>query len=266
MGDGVVRAAAGLVALLVLSSCGQDDQYVGAVATAAHTVGSCSKIATPEELYTASDVAPPVRCDEPHQTETIFAGQLDGPLAAKAERPDVEQLDTVAAERCRAVDLRSYLGARPRDSFAVNVLAKVPTRAEWSAGDRTFRCEAVPVAASGAAPQISVPLRGVLATAGSAAIRVCRVGDQQLPCDQPHTAEEVNAWLLASGSVDGAERPEQRCGPYVTEFLGGPLKEFPDLAVVAIESIVQTQRAIKCAVGRRDGQLIAGTLAQDGRK
>ncbi|EFL09983.1 MULTISPECIES: septum formation family protein [Actinomycetes] len=256
----LARTAAALALLLLLCGCGQGDQYAGTVPTAARKVGSCAKIATPEELYTASDIGPVVPCTEPHQTETVFVGRLDGPIAAEAERPVVEKLDTVIADRCHSVDLRGYLGARARDSFGVSLLTRVPTRAEWAAGERTFRCDAIPAAAPGAPPQLSVPLRGVLPTAASAAVRVCWRGGEQLPCDRPHTAEEVNAWLLAAPGS-----PEQPCEPYVTEFLGGPLSDFPELAVVAIPGIVNGQQTVKCAVGRRDGRQSTGTLAVDAR-
>jgi len=90
-----------------------------AMPTSAATPGTCHVAADPNELAaTISDTAPPVPCDRPHQTETVWIHQIDGPLAREVERPNPELLGATLDTRCDDYTrLRAYLGAEPKDKF-----------------------------------------------------------------------------------------------------------------------------------------------------
>src|SRR5262245_33409779 len=144
----VRRAAQGLLACALLGmtgACGSGEADSGATTVqvaADMKIGTCHRMARPEELYNGSDVAPPVSCTQPHQTETYMLTTFTGPLAAQQERPSPDKLGAAIAKACDYHPIRPYLGAGERDGqWGIGIWGKFPTREAWAAGDRTLRCD-----------------------------------------------------------------------------------------------------------------------------
>src|SRR5713101_448591 len=209
-----------------------------ALPTAATTPGTCHVADDWLELWwTASDTGPAVPCTQPHQTETMWLGTIDGPVAAARRRPNPELLTKTLSSRCDDfVRVRTYLGAATPDAhWGVNVLARVPTPAEWSRGVRTFRCEAIPATSTHDQPVIDETLRDTLRRTDSARFRMCRSGDRTVTCDQRHDSEAMNPWATLTGTSWPGDLPNpamQRmvrsaCGPVADRYLGAPLSSRP---------------------------------------
>jgi hypothetical protein len=249
-----------------------------ALPTAASPPGTCHVAGDWLELWwTPSDTGPAVPCTQPHQTETMWLGKIDGPIAGAHRRPNPELLNKTLSSRCDDfVRVRNYLGADTPDAhWGVNMLVRVPTPAEWSHGERTFRCEALPAASSHDQPVISQPLQGVLQRTDSARFRLCRSGDSTVTCDQPHDSEAMNPWATLTGTSWPGDLPNpamQRmvrsaCGPVADRYLGAPLSSRPDLIVTAdVPARQQWEgggRGTQCWLRNASGVLTTGTVRGD---
>jgi len=215
-----------------------------ALPTAASTPGTCHHSDDWLELWwTASDTGPAVPCTQPHQTETMWLGKIDGPLASAHRRPNPELLTRTLSSRCDDfVQVRTYLGADTPDvHWGVNMLVRVPTPEEWSRGVRVFRCEGLPVTSTHDQPVLSESLQGILRRTDSARFRLCRSGGRTVSCDQPHESEAMNPWATLTGtSWPGdltnpatARMVRSACGLVADRYLGMPLASRPDLVVTA---------------------------------
>jgi hypothetical protein len=235
-------------------------------------VGSCHRAEDPAELAaTLSDTAPPVPCTAPHQTETIAV--LDGTpiFSHQAVRPNPELLNAEVARVCNDYTLvRDYLDADPSDNqWGISVLRKLPTPAEWAAGDRTVRCEAVPSPRGPNPPLLTASLRGALRRTDSARFRHCRVGGLDVTCDLAHDAEATSPdATLGAGSWPGST-PEQllatsACTAIVGRYLGGPLERSPTL-VLEIDLPTEAEwnqgrHSARCWIGQAGAVPATGTL------
>lgn len=262
-------ALLGAAGILFLAGCVPSSSAAEAVPTVRQGVGTCHHFMTTEDLYDPSDVAPPVPCDRPHRTETFQLVTVEGPLADAPQRPEPEQLQEYMNGRCSADVLREYLGAGPRDSLAFGIWSKYPTRKEWASGVRTVRCDASPPSLDKrTGPLVRFPVRDVMQSERSAAVRTCERRGEVVTCDRPHDREEVNAWLsLDAGpySDDGIQAAATRvCQPFVREFLAR--SHAPGIVIKAEtpteDEWAKGNRTVKCGVGPADpGATITGTLS-----
>jgi hypothetical protein len=197
--------------------------YDGAVASDTLGVGTCHAFATEVEATNWSDVAPPVACDGPHQTETYFVGEL--PVGGDAQRPDLEALSVVARGLCTADDLNAFMGAKPGDDESfLGIWTRFPTPVEWQRGDRTYRCDVSPSAPAGQLPTLTTSLHDILQSHAGDAFRRCFDDQDVVPCSAPHTGEHIQGWIPVPAGVDaGAISPNWGaavCDPRVSSFLG----------------------------------------------
>src|SRR4051812_24851001 len=167
-------AVAALLLTGSVTGCAAPSRFDGTVPTVLMRPGTCHRLSEPAELYAPSDVAPPVSCASPHQTETLALVGLPAALAGFSERP--ERVVNLANGTCTApayARLRDYLGADELDrQWGVDLWTKVPTRLEWSQGIRLARCDLLlGNDGRGGPPAITHPLRDALRLADSASIR-----------------------------------------------------------------------------------------------
>lgn len=264
-------AAAALVMTTSVAGCASPGPLDGSVPTAFMRSGSCHRLSEPAELYTPSDVAPPVPCASPHQSETLALVKLPDTVARLPERP--ERAPVVAAGACVAHDyrhLREYLGADDLDrQWGVDVWLKVPTRQEWSQGLRVGRCDVVlGHAARGALPTISHRLRGALRRVDSALIRHCRDELDEVTCDRPHTAEEVGGWtgLIGTGYPGAravARALHDQCWRNAQQYTGGAFDG--DSARATVDPLTRDdwlagRRTSACWITMRGEKTVRGTL------
>lgn len=240
-GSAVGRTAGGMAVAVSLALGGFAMSFAGPTprGIADQRPGTCHLAEDPGELIVvASDTAPPVPCDRPHQTETMFLAEVTGVLAASPTRPNGELLNTVAGRLCLNDDReRSYLGGGPDDRlWNLDSWARFPTAAAWARGDRTVACQGSTPPSTPAGPTVSYPIAGVLSGPRSATFRLCRLGSAPLACDQPHTGEDpAPSAVLPAGPWPGPDKvtelARQTCLPIVDAYLGRPLDTRPDLVV-----------------------------------
>ncbi|WP_283137179.1 septum formation family protein [Rhizohabitans arisaemae] len=263
-----VRSAFLCAALVAATGCSGHDPHAGIVSSAAMEIGDCHRLELPEELYNGSDVAPPVPCNEPHQTETYMLTRYSGPIAAHRERPSPEQLVKEIDRLCDYRPIRPYLGAGPMDGqWGVAIWGKFPTRAEWLRGDRTLRCDLLgPTLVAARGPELTVPLRGIMVRAESAVVRRCRLGPADVTCAQPHDVEWVEPPVdLPPGRYPGVRRvarlAEEMCRVNAANFVGGPLRGLRlRLEPPGPDRWRRDDRRVECWLGREDGAPVVGTL------
>lgn len=197
-------------------------------------VGSCHRLDQPEETDPVflSDTSPAVPCTAPHQSETFAVEQLTGAVAAAKERPGPETLQQALRGVCSWQEMGDWLGEQTPDIIRdISVAQYVPSVAEWRAGVRTVRCDAViGPRTTAAAPTISRSLRGIVRTADAVRFRVCRLGYVEVTCDQLHDGELAypyvkftDAELRANDRTAMLAKVEKACGGIVTAYLGEPL-------------------------------------------
>jgi hypothetical protein len=251
-----------------VAGCASPGRYDGTVPTLLMRAGSCHRLPQPAELYAPSDVAPPVSCASPHETETLALIKLPPALARLPERPERPAGLGGVCSRPVYQDLPGYLGADRFDrQWGLDVWMKFPTRQEWSQGVRVARCDLALGGGSGA-PLITYRLRGALRLAGSAALRHCRYGRQDVSCDQPHTAEEVGGWTglygrAYPGARAAARRLHDECWRNAEQYTGGAIDRLPMRVAAARLSRTQWRqgrRVSGCWIVTRHGRVVRGTL------
>ncbi|GIH23269.1 hypothetical protein Aph01nite_15790 [Acrocarpospora phusangensis] len=234
------------------ASCGLPQASAVGRPSSTMAVGSCHRMSQPEELYHVSDVAPPVPCTHPHQTETYLLTKVSGSLAAEPVRPSPDRLRAA----CDYRPVRPYLGARARDAqWGIEIWAKFPTRTEWAAGNRILRCDLfVPALNPDDAPEVTTPLRGIMGTRQSVAVRRCRLETQDVVCALPHDQEWVEppAYLYTE---DNTKRQWRRqCRVNARAYTGGPL------AGLNVTPVPINDHQAECWLRHEDGAVTTTTL------
>ncbi|MFK4640311.1 hypothetical protein ABIA52_003200 [Paenarthrobacter histidinolovorans] len=259
----------------VLSSC---DQGKPGVDTANPETGLCHAVVTPEEFDASSEPSPPVPCAEPHTTQTFQVTTMPEPLAKQEARPNQQQLKAAGKRLCTSEDLRAYLSASSRDgTIGLAITSYFPDRDAWAAGSRAVRCDVAVTDHHGTPQEIGLDLKDALAGPHSAAVRLCYRQEYKdgilsddgtdVPCSEPHTAEDVSAWIAQDASLATPAGREARCLPYALEFLG--TEKLP--AGVGVQPIIRTvgtAGTVRCAVASarqpapgEAPELVTGTLA-----
>ncbi|UXM92733.1 septum formation family protein [Paenarthrobacter sp. JL.01a] len=270
---GVMVAAAVLIS--TLSACEQPQPGVD---TATPEAGLCHAVFSPEEYDAGSESRPPVPCSERHTTQTFLVTTFPEPLASQAARPNQQQLKAAGRRVCTTEELRSYLSASTRDATTrLTVTSYFPSRDAWAAGARSVRCDVALTDQHGTPQETGLDLTGALAGPNSAVVRLCYRQELKdgvlsedgadVPCSEPHTAEDISAWVAQDASLATPEAREARCLPYALEFLKS--EKLPaGISVNPVIRTVGTARTIRCAVApaglQEPGQPLAlttGSLA-----
>ncbi|MEU6644349.1 septum formation family protein [Saccharomonospora sp. NPDC046836] len=243
------------------------DPYEGAVRSDSQQVGTCHEFQTEFEASSLSDVAPPVPCDQPHQTETYLVGELpEDAGTVDGERPGREATVALTRELCDGSQLAAYLGAEYYDEhWFVAAWPRVPTPQEWARGERMYRCDVSP-SAEGQLPTMAQSMKDILRTRAGDDFRRCfdAVG-VAVPCSREHVAESVRSWVPIPGDVDPAAIPqewaERSCTPIVSEFLGRDVRR-TDYRIQAVAYPDVTPAVAQCRLLVPAGaQPIIGSLS-----
>ncbi|MGR0158716.1 septum formation family protein [Paenarthrobacter nitroguajacolicus] len=250
--------AAVLASLLLTTTLTACDQSKPGVGTAHPEVDQCHVILSPEEYDATSEPSPPVACSESHTTQTFLVTTFPQPLANQETRPNQQQLKAAGNRLCTTESLRLYLSATDRDgTTGLAVSSYFPSRDDWAAGSRAVRCDVAITDGGGGPRSISLDLKGALAGPESATLRLCYRQELKdgvlsedgvdVPCSEPHTAEDVSAWFAQDASLAGPAEQVARCLPFALEFLETGSQ--PASAVVRpVIRTVGTARTVRCAV------------------
>jgi hypothetical protein len=162
--------------------------------------GEC-RVLTPAEVAQPSNGSSAVPCREPHTAETFHVGTFRGPAAEAAW--DDPALGAAVHDECRPRWVR-FVGAD--ESLALRTVLDWawfrPTREQWEAGARWYRCDVV------AGPEPAAQLRALPRTARG--LLLGRPGDRWLacvagravagspwvPCAEPHTWRAVTTVVV----------------------------------------------------------------------
>jgi hypothetical protein len=270
------RLAAGSAAILLLGLAAGCSQTLTGTSTAQPQVGSCHNLDLPPELVATSDSKPPVPCTSSHTTQTFAIGQVVGQFASQRTRPDQQALQSLTTTMCSVAALRAFLGAADRDPITpVSIHAYFPSRAAWAAGARQASCDVAMSGTDDAPRPLSISLQGIMPTADSAIVRTCYKQDP-LPdgtwkltgsittCDQPHSSQDINAWLQVADPAQSQADVDAQCAPFAAQAAAEDAVP-PGLAVTGI--VVQQSNgtySLHCAIGgdSADGYIEGALLAQ----
>ncbi len=190
-------------------------------------VGECRGPVTATIIDAPTDPRPVVPCDQPHGNETFFVGTMDPSITSwPGEDTSTTTFDRQVDQACTSRH-EAYVGlaaaaaeALPPDrvqSFAYFV----PTKSDFAAGARWFRCDAVvePVD-PGEATTIVGTLKDVYAQPLPVGYRVCEAALNRLTaCAKKHLVE----YLATVQLPDVTEYPAPRNDVAVTAACRAPL-------------------------------------------
>ncbi len=241
------------------------------------TVGSCHRLDQPVETdpMFASDTSPAVPCTSPHQSETFADAPITGAVARPAQRPSPLWLESALTGACSWQRMGDYLGDQAPDiTQDVVVLQIVPSVDEWKAGVREVRCDAlIGPRTSASVATISQSLRGIVRTPAAARFRVCRLGDDHVPCDGLHNTELVYPYIpftdaqLAADYGTKLARMTAACKAEVAAYVGAPLARRPDLVLrpeLPGDYPDTDSRAGRCWVAPASGMSVTGSVRRTG--
>lgn len=274
------RARSGAAALLIAGLLSGCNQTLPGAPTGNPAVGECHLIVSPEQFDAVSEPSPPVSCTEAHTAQTYKVTQVPSPLSGQETRPGQQELKVLTQRLCDVASLRTYLGARERDgTTGLAIAAYAPSRDDWERGARAVRCDVLLAANDGTPRTTTADFKGVLAGPESAALRLCyrqELAEGQLSddgvdiqCTEPHTAEDISAWVNLDSSVATPAARNARCLPYALQFLG--VDALP--AGIALRPIIRTvngAHTVRCAVAPLQSNVqpspgtMTGTLAPAG--
>ncbi|MHC6219664.1 septum formation family protein [Arthrobacter sp. MMS24-S77] len=266
-------SASALLLAGLLSGC---NQTLPGASTANPAVDECHLIVSPEQFDAVSEPSPPVACGDAHTAQTFKITQVPAPLAGRGTRPGQQELKGLTNRLCDVASLRKYLAAGERDgTTGLAIAAYAPSRDDWERGARAVRCDVLLAAKDGTPRATTLSVKGILAGPDSAALRLCYrqepassgLSDDgvDVPCTEPHTAEDISAWFILDGSVATPAARNARCLPYALQFLG--VDVIP--AGITLRPILRTvdnARTVRCAVApvQSNPSTITGTLAPAG--
>lgn len=249
---------AGCAAIALLASCSETFPAV----PQHPRVGVCHDLSTGVELDAPAISRPPVACSSPHTVQAFALGAVVGGYADWAARPAPPVLESLTAQLCPYQAVRSFLGALPRDGIAgLSVHAYFPTAAAWAAGDRGTSCALSVDASAGAPATTRISLANIMSSPASASLRTCYLqapgpggtwsaSGTAVPCDLPHSSQDLNAWLDQYGGVPSTAQIEAQCAGYASEFLGQPVA---DQAALRATGVLVRQSngtlSLHCAIG-----------------
>lgn len=263
------RLPAVLLAILLAAVLGACDQTDPGAGTGNPEAGQCHIIQSSEEFDATSEPTPPVPCDALHTTQTFFVTAFPLPLASQKSRPNQQQLKVATSRLCTTKELQTYLSGTDRDgTIGVAITGYYPSRDDWARGSRAVRCDVLLTDADGTPKWTNSDLKGALGGPDSAAMRLCyrqelkegvlSADGQDVPCSEPHTAEDVGAWIAQDVSLNSQAAQQERCLAYALEFLKtGTLP-----ASVVVRPVIRVEgsaRTVRCAVAPLQGTVVPVT-------
>jgi len=246
-----------------MTGCAQSAPY----SPPAPAVGNCYDLENAIEIDTISNSNPVVACDAAHTSQTYFTTKVTGTYAGWTDRPIAEILSQMQYRLCTIDDLRAFVGTVDRDSLTnISIQAYFPTTADWKAGSRTVACNVTVNGGADGLPQaIYTSLSDIMGSPASAVLRTCYVqkaaadgmwvtSGATTTCDQPHSSQDINAWLPALGSNLTAPDVAEQCQPYVEQFLGAPLAGSGYQSTGILVKQDNGTVSLHCAIGGDSGQ------------
>ena len=191
--------------------------------SAAPAVGGCYEypISTIDKVASA---APVIGCESPHTAETWYLGALNGTFGVPSKSSHASRL--LAGSPCTITAMNAYLGLPDRrlpSRYRNAVL--FPTDAQWAAGERWVRCDAV--------LQSGLQLQQ---TTGGAAAFVAAADPNSLNFCTPSTPSARNTAAVQ------CTKPKRNWIKVLDKELGGPNSQFPGTNSVLRRSAVICQK------------------------
>jgi hypothetical protein len=258
MNRGLCAVMAVLV-VVALASCSTQSRSV--VADSKPQVGLCYDLTQADEITAPSNGAPAVRCAGAHTVQTFEIAVVSGYLAAWKVRPAQTALDASTGDKCTVAALLGFLGAGQRDSVTgLSIRSFYPSQDQWGNGDRSVGCEVMLHGPTGEPRSLTSSLAGILPTARSAAIRKCYLQKPgaggswattgtTVPCDEPHSTQDVNAWLnVDNGDVPAAQIADM-CAPYAEQLLGAAQLPAGLSASGVVRHVTNGGFQVQCSIG-----------------
>jgi hypothetical protein len=257
----VRRWAVALLALCLACALGACTETKPGVSTANPVVGICHNLTFSDAIDAASDSSPPVACTSPHTVETFAIGRVAGVLADQSTRPGPEQLRPLTGASCPISALRAFLGAGQRDGVAPLIIhAYFPSEADWASGARDIRCDIAVPGAHDAPASIRFDLSSVMKRPQSAYVRTCyrqaaadsdgwSTTGKQTTCDRPHSTQDINAWVNVPTRTPTQAEIQQRCDPFVQEFLAATANPGGLLGSGVVVKDANGTYTLRCTVG-----------------
>jgi hypothetical protein len=250
----------------------------GASGEATPVVGECHGPVDSKIIDAPADARPSVSCSGPHGTETFYVGQIDASVTSWPGDHNDAAFGAAVDRACSDRHLE-YLGLNPDNppNLAPDRLQVyafyVPTRADFEAGARWFRCDALVAPVDSDQPTtIDGTLKDVYSRTLPAAYRLCGASlGRTAACDEKHQIE----YLAAVALPDLVDYPAPRDDLRVAAACRTPLlaalaltEERADLAFgYLLPSVDQWNAGLHgatCVVGTRDSESLNGTLANIG--
>jgi hypothetical protein len=249
----------------------------GASGEPAPVVGECHGPVDTKLIDAPADARPSVSCSGPHGLETFYVGEIAPSVTSWPGDHDDPAFAAAVGQACTRRHL-AYLGLDPNDvpDLAPDRLQVyafyVPTRADFEAGARWFRCDALVAPVDDHPTTITGTLKDVYARALPAAYRLCGASlGRTAACDDKHQIE----YLAAVPLPDLVDYPAQRDDLRVTAACRTPLLAALGLteerADLAFGYLLPSQdewdaglHGATCVVGTTDSESLSGTLADIG--
>ena len=230
---GVRSLAAAVVAVVVVAGCTANGfpQTQRSTTTSTEVTGppsprpqrgECRGLITSEIIGAATDVRPPVACDQPHGSETVLVADLP-PHVSDLSHREATALTNDSSELRGVLDecdvaFEDYVGVSRIDLTSVreSTLSRVfflPGFDDWARGARWLRCDVVTEPLNGEVTRgVDRPLRGILDQQPlPAELRPCYRDVSPPPrlafgfptsCDQPHHADVLLRFQVTDPKVD----------------------------------------------------------------
>jgi hypothetical protein len=176
-------------------------------------VGQCRGPIDATIVDAAADPRPTVACDKPHGSETFYVGEMDPSITTWPGTTDDPSLGRQVDQACTSRH-QAYVGVTEAEIATLppdrlqDFAYFIPTRSDFAAGARWFRCDAIvePLEA-GESTTIQGTLKGVYAKPLPVAYRLCEASLNRLAaCNKKHQIE----YLASVQLPDLTEYPAQR--------------------------------------------------------
>jgi Septum formation len=237
-------------------------------------VGDCHGPVDADLINAPTDTRPTVSCTRTHGMETFYVGEIDASITTWPGNESNAELGQQVDEACAASHL-AYLGVTPQTATdlppdRLQVYAYyIPSKADFDAGARWFRCDALVAPVDSQPTTIDGTLKDVYAKPLPAAYRLCGASlGRTAACNAKHEIE----YLASVALSDLTAYPAQRDDLHVTAACRMPLltalgltEERPDLAfgylLPSQEEWDAGVHGATCVVGTKDSATLDDTLA-----
>jgi Septum formation len=237
-------------------------------------IGDCHGPVDADLINAPTDTRPSISCSGSHGMETFYVGEMGSSITMWPGTEANQELGQQVDDACAARHLQ-YLGVTeqtvtelPPDRLQVYAYY-IPSRADFEAGARWFRCDALVAPVDAQPTTIDGTLKDVYAHPLPAAYRLCGASlGRTAACDAAHEIE----YLASVALPDLSDYPAQRGDLHVAAACRPPLltalgltEERPDLAfgylLPSQEEWDAGLHGATCVVGTKDSATLDDTLA-----